>query len=383
MKKSVILLSIIVLAGIMGFVILRPNEPKEPQLRQGEETMKEVNNSTTKNGLPDNPNEKISFDKSKLQDIYFAGGCFWGTEAYLARIPGVYDATVGYANGNTENPTYKEVCNGNTGHAETVHVQYDPETISLEALTTQFFKIINPTSLNRQGNDIGGQYRSGIYYVNVADKDIITKVVSEEQQKYDKPIVTEVLPLANYYLAEDYHQDYLEKNPNGYCHVSFDSLKDVPPPEVNVDATKYTKPSDEELRKKLTEAEYNVTQNAATEPAFSGKYFDAKDAGLYVDVATGEPLFTSVDKYDSGCGWPSFTKPIDDEVIVEAKDTSFGMVRNEVRSRVGDSHLGHVFNDGPKDKGGLRYCINSASIRFIPYDEMEAEGYGEFMSVIQ
>ncbi len=333
--------------------------------------------------LPENPNLKLNFNKDNLKEIYFAGGCFWGVEAYASRIPGVYDVTVGYANGNKDNPTYEEVCTDDTGFAETVHIQYDPSYIDLQTLTSQLFKIINPTSMNKQGNDVGSQYRTGIYYSSSDDLEAITSVVKEEQKKYDKMIVTEVLPLKNYFLAEDYHQDYLEKNPNGYCHISFDSLKDIPMKEVQVDPMKYSKPSDDVLREKLTKEEYNVTQNAATEAAFSGKYWETKDPGIYVDVVTGEPLFLSVDKFESGCGWPSFTKPIIQDVVTEHKDSSFGMTRTEVRSRVGDSHLGHVFTDGPKDKGGLRYCINSVSIKLIPYDEMDEAGYGEYKNLIK
>ena len=333
-----------------------------------------------------NPQSTISptVRPENLKDIYFAGGCFWGVEAYFARMPGVYDATVGYANGNTENPTYEQVSYEDTGHAETVHVQYDPDVISLKTLTEHFFKIVNPISLNQQGNDVGSQYRTGMFYTDEADKEALAVVMAEEQKKYDKPIVTELLPLSNFYLAEEYHQDYLVKNPNGYCHVDFSSLNDLlESPKIVVDPAKYSKPLDEELRKILTPEQYNVTQLADTEAAFSGAYFDNHDPGLYVDVVTGEPLFSSADKYDSGCGWPSFTKPIDPAVIIENVDNSFGMTRTEVRSRVGDSHLGHVFPDGPADKGGLRYCINSVSIRFIPFDDMEKEGYGEFKPLVQ
>ncbi len=315
-----------------------------------------------------------------LKEIHFAGGCFWGVEEYFSRVPGVYDVVSGYANGNTENPSYEEVCYKNTGHAETVKISYDPNIVSLKTLTEHLFKIINPTLKNRQGNDVGSQYRTGVYYTDESDQPVIQEVFTTEQQKYDQPIVTELKPLENFYEAEDYHQDYLQKNPDGYCHVDFSSLDDLnETASVKVDPSKYSKPSDEELRKKLTTQQYAVTQQADTEPAFENEYFSNHSAGLYVDVATGEPLFSSKDKYESGCGWPSFTKPIDPDVIVENEDTSFGMTRTEVRSRVGNSHLGHVFNDGPSDKGGLRYCINSLALKFIPYDQMAEEGYSEFM----
>lgn len=325
--------------------------------------------------FPDNPNEGITFDTENLEDIWLAGGCFWGVEAYMARVYGVYDVTSGYANGNTENPSYEDVTRRDSGHAETVHVQYDPDLVSLEKLLSHYFMIIDPTLLNQQGNDRGEQYRTGVYFENEADRAVIEAVMAGEAPKYDDPIVTEVEPLEHYYLAEEYHQDYLEKNPDGYCHVEFDTLEDQDVPAL-VDPAKYPKPSDEELKAKLTEAQYNVTQKNDTETAYSNEYWDNYEPGIYIDVATGEPLFSSRDKYDSKCGWPSFTKPIEPEVVTEHKDTSYNMVRTEVRSRSGDSHLGHVFDDGPKDRGGLRYCINSASILFIPQEEMEEKGYG-------
>jgi peptide methionine sulfoxide reductase msrA/msrB len=330
--------------------------------------------------FPVNPNRAIDYSKAELSDIWLAGGCFWGVEAYLARVPGVADASVGYANGTTEKPTYEDVCYRNTGHAETVHVRYDPSRVDLETLLTAFFKTFDPTQQNRQGNDVGSQYRSGIYYKEGTDLDTIERVVAEIQKQYDQPVVTEVLPLDDYYPAEEYHQDYLEKNPDGYCHVDFSTLEDDGP--VTVDPSLYAKPDDETLRRTLTAAQYAVTQENDTEHAFSNEYWDNHEPGLYVDVATGEPMFSSKDKYDSGCGWPSFTKPIDPLVVTYREDTAFGMVRTEVRSRVGDSHLGHVFEDGPKDKGGLRFCINSASIRFIPLSDMASEGYGDFVRAI-
>ena len=318
-----------------------------------------------------------------MKEIYFAGGCFWGVEEYFSRIPGVYDVTSGYANGNTENPTYKDVCYNNSGHAETIHVQYDPDIVSLKTLIRQFFGIIDPLSLNKQGNDAGIQYRTGVYYTDEVDIEAIQEVFSAEQQKYDREIAVELLPLKHYYLAEEYHQDYLKKNPNGYCHIDFSSLADV---KIDtefgkgiVDSAKYFKPAGEEIIAMLTPEQYDVTQACSTETAFTGKYWNNINPGLYVDIVTGEPLFSSTDKYDSGTGWPSFTKPIDPAVIIRYEDNNYGMKRVEIKSRVGGSHLGHVFEDGPAKAGGLRYCLNSASIRFIPYDEMEEEGYGEFI----
>lgn len=331
---------------------------------------------------PDNPNENLVFDTDNLKDIWFAGGCFWGVEAYMARVYGVYDVTSGYANGTTDNPTYKEVLYKNTGHAETVHVQYDPERIDLESIVSQFFMIIDPTLLNQQGNDKGTMYRTAVFYEDPAERDIIDGVAAAEAERYDQPIVTEIEPLEHYYLAEDYHQDYLEKNPDGYCHIEFDSLEDQEIPSL-IDPAAYPKPSDEELKEKLTEVQYNVTQNDATETAFSNEYWDNYEPGIYVDITTGEPLFSSADQYDSGTGWPSFTKPIDPAVVTEHEDRSGFFKRTEIRSRAGDSHLGHVFTDGPKDRGGLRYCMNSAALLFIPADEMEAEGYGHLSHLIE
>lgn len=318
-------------------------------------------------------------DASRLREIFFAGGCFWGVESYFSQVPGVRSATVGYANGDTANPSYQEVCTGKTGHAETVHLVYDPDQVSLQTLTEHFFLIINPLTLNRQGNDSGSQYRSGVYYTDESDLELLQQVRDAEQEKYTAPIQTELLPLRCYYLAEDYHQDYLEKNPGGYCHIDFSSLADFPRLEQS---SAYSQPSDQEIRSMLTEEQYRVTQENATERPFSGEYDQLFEPGIYVDVVTGEPLFLSADKYDAGCGWPSFSRPIDAEAVVESSDTSYGMNRTEVRSRIGDSHLGHVFSDGPAALGGMRYCINSASLRFVPYAEMEKEGYGDLLPLV-
>lgn len=316
-----------------------------------------------------------------MSEIYLAGGCFWGTEKYLSSIRGVLSTQVGYANGNTENPTYEEVCHKNTGHAETVHVIYDPAVLTLEFLLELYYEAIDPVSVNRQGGDIGTQYRTGIYYVNDADRPVIERSIANLQKRYSKPVAIEVEPLRNFYPAEEYHQKYLDKNPGGYCHIPRAKCEKAASAVVN--PAEYKAPDTKELRQKLTAAQYEVTQNSATEPPFHNEYWDFFKPGIYVDITTGEPLFASSDKFESGCGWPSFSKPIDPNVIKKRLDTSHGMQRIEVRSRVGNAHLGHVFNDGPKESGGLRYCINSASLRFIPKEDMEKEGYGYLSDLVE
>ena len=294
MKKSSILLFVLCML-LMGAALLAMGRPAAPKNSiQGDKQM--INE------------KKLITDAANLRDIYFAGGCFWGVEEYFSRIPGVYDVTVGYANGTTADPTYKEVCSGQTGHSEAVHIRYAPAVVELQTLTRQFFKIIDPVSLNKQGNDVGTQYRTGIYYVDEADKEAIMAVMAEVQKQYSQPLAVELRPLANYFLAEDYHQDYLRKNPGGYCHINFDSLKDLNAKSAQIDPAKYSKPSDGDLRKILSSEEYRITQEAGTERAFSGKLWDHKEKGIYVDIVTGEPLFASSDKFESGCGWPSFTR---------------------------------------------------------------------------
>ena len=329
--------------------------------------------------------ETTQRDSAALRDIYYAGGCFWGVEEYFSRVPGVSEAISGYANGESADPTYHEVCSGRTGHAETVHVRYDPDAVGLETLTELFFKIIDPLSLNRQGNDAGTQYRTGIYYVREEDRAVLRRVMDAEQAAHARPLAVELLPLRQFFPAEEFHQKYLRKNPGGYCHISFDSLRDITGQggSGRPDDGTYKRPSEREIEEMLSPEEYHVIRNAGTEPPFSGRYWNNTRPGLYVDKVTGEPLFSSSDKFDSGCGWPSFTGPVDDAALEERDDRSHGMHRIEVRSRAGDSHLGHVFDDGPRETGGLRYCINSASLRFIPYEDMEREGYGALKALVK
>ncbi len=309
--------------------------------------------------------------EKNIKEIYLAGGCFWGVEAYMERIHGIEEVVSGYANGNTINPSYEDVIYRGTGHAETVRVKYDSNEISLETLLKYYFKIIDPTSVNKQGNDRGTQYRTGVYYVDERDREIVEKEITAQQKNYTKKIVVELQPLKGFYLAEEYHQDYLKKNPNGYCHIDLSKAN-----EIIVDEKKYPRLSDDMLKSKLNEQQYGVTQNADTERAFRNEYWNFFEDGIYVDITSGEPLFSSKDKYDSACGWPSFTKPIVPEVVTYHRDNSYNMERIEVRSRSGKAHLGHVFEDGPRDRGGKRYCINSASLEFIPVEKMKEKGYG-------
>lgn len=315
-----------------------------------------------------------------MAEIYLAGGCFWGTEKYLDSVHGVQFTEVGYANGKTENPSYEDVCRKNTGHAETVHVVYDREELSLPFLLSIYYQAVNPTSVNKQGGDVGSQYRTGIYYVEEADFPVIQESIRALQTHYDKPIAIEVRPLENFYRAEEYHQKYLEKNPNGYCHIGAEKFQKAG--RALVDPSLYRAQPAQELKTSLTAEQFEVTQHSATEPPFRNAYWNHFEKGIYVDVTTGEPLFVSSDKFESGCGWPSFAKPIDPDVLQEKQDDSHGMRRVEVRSRAGDAHLGHVFPDGPRELGGLRYCINSASLRFVPFAEMERQGYGRLIPLV-
>lgn len=315
-----------------------------------------------------------------MSEIYLAGGCFWGTEQYLSSIRGVLSTQVGYANGNMEKPTYEDVCHRNTGHAEVVRVVYDPEILPLAFLLELYYESIDPVAVNRQGGDRGTQYRTGIYYVNDEDLPIIEHSIAQLKKRYADAIAIEVTPLRGFSPAEDYHQKYLDKNPGGYCHISKSLFEKAAKTVVN--PTLYRAPDGDTLRQTLTKAQYEVTQNSATEPPFQNEFWNTFDPGIYVDITTGEPLFVSSDKFKSGCGWPSFSKPIDPGVTREKQDLSHGMHRTEVRSRAGNAHLGHVFTDGPRQTGGLRYCINSASLRFIPKEAMEREGYGYLLNLI-
>ena len=311
-----------------------------------------------------------------LKEIYFAGGCFWGVEGYFKKVKGVVETNTGYANGKSDKTTYKEL--KDTDHAETVQIFYDDSVVSLQELLVRFFSIIEPTSLNKQGNDVGRQYRTGIYYKDSSLKPKIDTFIKVMQKKIKEPILVEVLPLKHFVLAEEYHQDYLDKNPNGYCHINLSSAYKPLDSELNVKSL-----SKDKLKTELTDIQYRVTQEKGTEAPFSSEYDKLYEKGIYVDIVTGKPLFASQDKYDAGCGWPSFSKPITTDALDYAEDTSYGMNRTEVTTKKDGTHLGHVFEDGIKEKGGLRYCINGASLRFIPYEKMEEEGYGDYMIYVE
>lgn len=319
-----------------------------------------------------------------IKTIYLAGGCFWGVSEYYSRIDGVVSSKSGYANSKVENPSYKEVKTGNTGAAETVEVVYDTDRVTLETLLTQFFKIIDPVAVNHQGEDFGTQYRTGIFYTDESDLATIGKVVDYEQRKYEEKFALEIKTLENFFEAEDYHQDYLKKNPDGYCHVDFFSLADLKADNSRfIDKDKYTVDKREAIKEKLSEEAYEITQKSATEKPFTGEYDRHFEKGIYVDVITGAPLFKSTDKYESGCGWPAFSAPINQSVVSLHHDDSDNRQRIEVRSKTSNAHLGHFFTDGPKDKGGISFCINSAALKFIPYDRMDEEGYAEFKELVE
>ena len=310
--------------------------------------------------------------------IYLAGGCFWGTAHLFSLVPGVEKATAGYANSIVADPSYRLVCTGTTHAAETVKVDYDSDAVGLSDLIALYFKSIAPLAVDRQGNDVGTQYRTGIYWTDPADAPVVEAMIATLQRRYREPLALEFGPLMNFYPAEEYHQDYLDKNPGGYCHVDprlFREAREMKPRQRQTDR--------EELRSRLTPLQWEVTQHGATERPFDNEYDREFRRGIYVDITDGTPLFVSSRKFDSGCGWPAFSRPIDDSLITEHTDTSFGRIRTEVRSASSGAHLGHVFPDGPAEDGGLRYCINSASLRFIPLDRMEAEGYGAYIPLAE
>jgi len=313
-------------------------------------------------------------EQNQSSVIYLAGGCFWGMEKLMQSIPGVLDAESGYANGTGEQDAdYKTVCTGKTGFRETVKVTYDPARVSLDQLLFAYFEVVDPTAVNRQGHDTGTQYQAGVYYADAESQAVVERVAAIERARTPRFSV-EIGPLVNFFPAEEYHQNYLDKNPNGYCHIPFAEIARLS--KSTIDAGRYRKPEEAKIRAALTPEQFDVTQKSATERPFSSEYYGNTQRGLYVDVVTGEPLFTSDDMYRSSCGWPSFTKPVESSVVVERTDSSHCMRRVEVRSRAGDSHLGHMFEGDAESPNGIRYCINGASLRFVPYEALDAQGYG-------
>lgn len=372
MRFEKILLSVMTVAAMLfGCAACAAGRPETADSAAGEADLK-------KKVAPSESPAEALISKSirpEIKEIYLAGGCFWGLEGYFQRVKGIVDTEVGYANGKSAEADYYHL--NETGHAETLKITYDSHRIHLAEILDRYMRVIDPFSLNQQGNDRGTQYRTGIYYTDPADASIAKEFIQiVEAEHPGRKSAVELQPLANFVDAERYHQDYLIKNPSGYCHINLAEAEEILYPAIQ-------KPSKEELQKVLSSLAFDVTQNAATERPGTSEYLDFSKPGIYVDVVSGQPLFSTDDQFDSGCGWPSFTMPITTDVIDYSNDGSYGMQRIEVRSDGADSHLGHVFDDGPRKEGGLRFCINGAALRFVPLEKMAEEGYARLLPYVQ